>query len=407
MPAQKRRAEIIDLTDDNSAYASQPYADASSSQGHGHASSSQGYAQSSQSSPYGRAPKQPRTATSHRSLSGASQHDAVYIDDDEEDVSATQGMSEQEYTWTLYGVMHEKIVGVRYYSGYATIGEMVVVRREPNNAYDSNAIRILNVQGTQIGHLPRGVAAKLAKYLDNRSLLVEAKITGAKGQFECPIELKFYGTNEPVERENLMSQMRADKLPVGHAADRKRKDAAAAKEREKLAKEAAKRAKKNGGAVVGMAGQSYENGMAEFMAGSSQGAFGPGPTLEDIVGGSERYNPRNVEQAVEKYGVKEEDLVSIQFSGLRELSLTPHRQQCPRQSSPVPYSQSYILSSFKACTGCSTRNRLSRRLRAPRTLCSCGSVIHASQMPSPTLRPAFPSRILRSLREVFLQMTWV
>jgi SWI/SNF-related matrix-associated actin-dependent regulator of chromatin subfamily A3 len=36
----------------------------------------------------------------------------------------------------LYGVMHGKIVGVRYYNGYATVGEMVVVRREPNNQYD-------------------------------------------------------------------------------------------------------------------------------------------------------------------------------------------------------------------------------------------------------------------------------
>jgi SWI/SNF-related matrix-associated actin-dependent regulator of chromatin subfamily A3 len=101
--------------------------------------------------------------------------------------------------------------------------------------------------------------------------------------YECPLELKFYGTNEPVERENLVSQMRADGLPVGHAADRKRKEAAAAKEKEKLAKQAAKDAKKKGGAVVGVAGQSYENGMAEFMAGSSQG-IGSGPSLQDILG---------------------------------------------------------------------------------------------------------------------------
>jgi SWI/SNF-related matrix-associated actin-dependent regulator of chromatin subfamily A3 len=145
--------------------------------------------------------------------------------------------------------------------------------------------------------------------MDNRSLLIEAQITGPKGDFDCPIELKFYGTNEPVERENLVNQMRADKLPIGHVADRKRKEAAAAKEREKIAKEAAKRAKKKGGAVVGMSGETYENGMSEFMAGSSQAGFGPGPSLEDIVGGSERYNPRNIERVVEEFGVKEQDLV--------------------------------------------------------------------------------------------------
>jgi SWI/SNF-related matrix-associated actin-dependent regulator of chromatin subfamily A3 len=145
--------------------------------------------------------------------------------------------------------------------------------------------------------------------MDSRSLLIEAQITGEKGHFECPIELKFYGTNQPAERENLMNRMRADKLPVGQATDRKRKEIAAAKERERLDKKAARRTKKQGGAVGSVAGQSYENGMAEFMAASSQAAFGDGPSLEDIVSGSERYNPRNIEQVVEEFGIKEQDLV--------------------------------------------------------------------------------------------------
>ncbi|KAF2034663.1 hypothetical protein EK21DRAFT_85239 [Setomelanomma holmii] len=305
--APKRSAAAIDLTDDSPFYSSQPHAHASSSQGYTHSSSSQGYAHSSQSS---RAPKQPRTGY-NRTTSGASQADPVYIDDDEEeDVSATQGISDQEYSYTLFGNMYSKIVGCRFYTGYATVGEMVIARREPHNQYDRNAIQVLNVQGAQIGHIPKTVAAKLAKYLDNRSLLVEAQITGEKGYYECPIKLKLYGTDEPVERENLISQMRADRLPVGHATDRKRKDAAAAKEKEKLAKQAAKDVKKKGGTVVGVAGQSYENAMSDFAAGSSQG-FGPGPSLEDIVGGSERYNPRNVEQVVEEFGVKEQDLAAM------------------------------------------------------------------------------------------------
>jgi len=304
----KRPIEAIDLTDDSPFYSSQPYANGSSSQGYAHPSSSQSYAHSS---PHGRAPKEPRTADYGRTNSGASQLDPVHIDDDEEeDAAATQGMTEQQYTWTLYGVMHAKIVGCRFYNGYATVGEMVVARREPNNAYDKNAIRVLNVQGDQIGHIPKTVAAKLANYMDNRSLLIEAQITGEKGVYECPLELKFYGTNEPVERENLISQMRADKLPIGHAADRRRKEAASAKERERLAKQAAKDAKKKGGVVVGVAGQSYENSMADFAAGSSQGV-GPGPSLEDIVGTSERYNPRNAERVTEDYGVKETDLAAM------------------------------------------------------------------------------------------------
>ncbi|KAF2134281.1 hypothetical protein P153DRAFT_307360 [Dothidotthia symphoricarpi CBS 119687] len=304
------------FSDDSPFYSSQVNAYPSSSQSYAHPSSSQGHGYAS--SP--RAPKQTRTAyNSHtsRTVSGSSQHDPLVIDDDDdEDASqdapdATQGYNEQQYSYMLYGVQHAKIVGVRYYDGYATVGEMVICRREPHNKYDANAIQVLNVQGQQIGHIPKTVASKLAKYMDQRSLLIEAQITGPKGAFDCPVELKFYGTNEPVERENLLAAMRADKLPIGHAADRKRKETAAEKERQKLAKEAAKQAKKRGGAVVGAAGGlNYENGMAEFMAGSSQGV-GPGPSLEDIIGGSERFNPRNVESVVEEFGVKEKDLAEM------------------------------------------------------------------------------------------------
>lgn len=221
-------------------------------------------------------------------------------------------------------MLQNKIVGVRFYNGYATVGEMVVCRREPQNRFDSNAIQVLNVQGQQIGHIPKTLASKLAKYMDNRSLLVEAQITGRKGDFDCPIEIRLYGTNEPVERENLVAQMKADKLPVGHAADRKRKDAAAQKERQALAREAAKRAKHNGGAVVGIGeGQNWENGMSEYMAGSSQSnGMGPGPSLEDIIGGSERFNPRNFESVIEEFGVKEQDLAAMPKAAQPDALLT-------------------------------------------------------------------------------------
>jgi SWI/SNF-related matrix-associated actin-dependent regulator of chromatin subfamily A3 len=107
-----------------------------------HASSS--HSARPQSSPDGRAPKQPRTSAYSGTAPGASQQDPVYIDDDdddnneEEDASATQSFTEQEYNWMQYGSMRANIVGIRYYHGYATVGERVVLRREPNNAYDGN-----------------------------------------------------------------------------------------------------------------------------------------------------------------------------------------------------------------------------------------------------------------------------
>ena len=56
-------------------------------------------------------------------------------------------------------------MGVRYYNGIAVTNEVVVCKREPANQYDPNAIRVDNVLGRQIGHIPRTVAAKLAPYI--------------------------------------------------------------------------------------------------------------------------------------------------------------------------------------------------------------------------------------------------
>lgn len=79
------------------------------------------------------------------------------------------------------GMIENKVVGVRFYNGYATNGETVMLRREPTNQYDSNAIRVNNVFGEQIGHIPRPVALKLAPFMDSGALSLEAYLTGEKG----------------------------------------------------------------------------------------------------------------------------------------------------------------------------------------------------------------------------------
>ncbi|KAF1945397.1 hypothetical protein EJ02DRAFT_369849 [Clathrospora elynae] len=303
----KRQYEAIDLTGDGSPSNSSSQAPASSS----------------------RAPKQPRTAynqNQHTTSYGLSQADAIFVDEDEDEDDAsqevpdsTQGYSQQQYDFVLYGGLQSKIVGIQYYNGYATTGEMVVLRREPHNRYDVNAIRVDNVQGAQIGHIPRFWAAKLARYMDNRTLLIEAQITGPRGQYDFPVELRMYGTNDPAVRDTLLRQMQADNLPVEDAADRMRAEAAivAAAQRDraqqaKRAREAAKQAKNKSGAVAGVAAsQATENSMSEFAAGLSQSVVPAGPSMEDIIGGSERFNPRNVEQMAEDFGVNESDLAAM------------------------------------------------------------------------------------------------
>jgi len=113
--------------------------------------------------PPGPRPKLPRLSPSSTSrhasqcyAAGSSQLNPLTIDDEDEDAGAeevpdaSQSFNEDEARFSLYGTMASKIVGVRYYDGVATVGEMVILRREPHNQYDRNAIQVLNVQGVQI-----------------------------------------------------------------------------------------------------------------------------------------------------------------------------------------------------------------------------------------------------------------
>src|ERR1700742_3885698 len=64
----------------------------------------------------------------------------------DEIIDLSQDIDEED-GWLCVGAIDGKIVGIRYYDGYATVGEQVMVKREPGNPYDSNAIRVNNVHG--------------------------------------------------------------------------------------------------------------------------------------------------------------------------------------------------------------------------------------------------------------------
>ncbi|XP_044716988.1 HIRAN domain-containing protein [Hirsutella rhossiliensis] len=87
----------------------------------------------------------------------------------------------------LYGYYNSKIIGVRYYSGYASPGEVVLCHREPRNQYDRNANWVDNVMHQQIGYLPRAVVEKIAPYVDSGDITLEAQLTGGKGMVDCSI----------------------------------------------------------------------------------------------------------------------------------------------------------------------------------------------------------------------------
>ncbi|RDI87292.1 hypothetical protein Vi05172_g2935 [Venturia inaequalis] len=228
-----------------------------------------------------------------------------------DDIDAFYG-DDIDCMYELYGSIKSKIVGVQYYRGHVTFGEMVLLNREPTNQYDSNAIQVKNVYGVQIGHIPRQVAAKLAPFLDSRKLLCEAETTGPKGGYDVPISIQLLGTNDPSARALLKEEMKAANLPVDELLRQEREEKAREKARLKAKKEQEKlikAAKKAGMSMPGSQGQSlFPPGTGDFAGGSSQAEV---PNLADIIKDSVRFNPRNVDQMVEQFGMKDDDLANM------------------------------------------------------------------------------------------------
>ena len=247
-------------------------------------------------------------------------YDEQYGDEFDIDADLADEFDSNIFQLIQYGTVPTKIVGCRYYNGYITTGEMVVLTREPRNEHDRNAIRVDNVRGEKVGHIPRQVAATLAPFMDNKSLLVEAVTTGPKDYYDCPIQLNLFGTSDPIERSLLMAQMRTSKLPVADARRSEQQERTREKERQRLEKEkhreAVRRAKELAKAAArgqwDTSGQWNTSG--QWSAGMSQGD-GSMKSLENIVEESERFTGRqNFDQLVEKLGFKEDDLANMSMA---------------------------------------------------------------------------------------------
>lgn len=135
----------------------------------GHSSSQ--HASSSPSRPAHHLPKRPRA----NSLSGSSQQHPVIIDDDdeEEDEDGSQeapdaSQDDRQFSYVHYGTLEAKIVGCRFYSGYATEGEMAFARREPHNPYDGNEVNesLACIPTDAPGYRKRHSSSKRTKHPD-------------------------------------------------------------------------------------------------------------------------------------------------------------------------------------------------------------------------------------------------
>ncbi|KIJ19024.1 hypothetical protein PAXINDRAFT_97103, partial [Paxillus involutus ATCC 200175] len=135
------------------------------------------------------APRASAAPVGARRLTSSALHD----EDDEVMIIEPEPVDE------LYCVTSASIVGVQYYKGLVGPGEEVRLIREPHNKYDRNAIQVKNIGGTQVGHIPRNIASKLAPLLDKRLITVEGvmfegNLTGFS--YSLSMSLKIYGASD-------------------------------------------------------------------------------------------------------------------------------------------------------------------------------------------------------------------
>ncbi|KAJ3200332.1 hypothetical protein HDU67_002141, partial [Dinochytrium kinnereticum] len=127
---------------------------------------------------------------------------------------ATQSMPviEEDEDEILLGFISEKVVGIRYYTGMVGINEHVIMRREPANRYDRNAIQVLNTNEIQVGHIPRETAATLAPLMDQGKLRLDGVVRGGKGAYNLPIYLYLY--TEERYRERVLHHLQSQHMTL-------------------------------------------------------------------------------------------------------------------------------------------------------------------------------------------------
>ncbi|XP_070609485.1 helicase-like transcription factor [Erythrolamprus reginae] len=118
----------------------------------------------------------------------------------------TPGIDEDMDSAVLFGTLRGSVVGLRYYTGVVSNEEMVALQREPNNPYDKNAVKVNNVNGDQVGHIKKELAACLAYIMDNKLAVVEGVVPrGADNAYTMPVQLSFWGKEE--NRQALLQRL--------------------------------------------------------------------------------------------------------------------------------------------------------------------------------------------------------
>ncbi|XP_071803107.1 helicase-like transcription factor [Asterias amurensis] len=95
---------------------------------------------------------------------------------------------------TLFGLIRGAVVGVQYYKGMVNNNEMVALVREPNNQYDSQAIKVENIWGHQVGHIKREMAAALSPLVDGKLVRIDGVVPyGKNNSYRIPVDISVWG----------------------------------------------------------------------------------------------------------------------------------------------------------------------------------------------------------------------
>lgn len=155
---------------------------------------------------------------------------------------------------------------------------------------------------------------------------MEGRLTGDIGAYDCPVAISMFGTSDPRARIDLMQKMRNDRLPVSpggsqQTAKQAREKAERARKLAQAEAQARARAQQQGNFMLSnlsMPGEAEKD--AEINAES----------IEDLIERSTSFNPREMGQVVEKFGVNETELAKMPMADCpAELSteLLPYQRQ--------------------------------------------------------------------------------
>ncbi|XP_040283968.1 helicase-like transcription factor [Bufo bufo] len=135
----------------------------------------------------------------------------IFFDEVQDNVSSLDDSASGEEdldSLVFFGMMRGNVVGLRYYAGVVNNNEMVALQREPSNPYDRNAVKVNNVNGEQVGHIRKELAAALTPIMDQKLVRIEGVVPyGAQNVFTMPVNLSFWGKDS--DKKGVLDHMKA------------------------------------------------------------------------------------------------------------------------------------------------------------------------------------------------------